>query len=141
MKRREVGSEAPAMRLKMCDGSVKVVGMMADKVQAFVVVLDSVEEALLESIQKHHQKALIYLISPEEFSGIDSAFSSNDTQTFKKKMGVDEGEVALFIVSKDGEIVYKSQGSTLDIGAFDSALGEAIAFKKKGHTHENWMGV
>jgi thiol peroxidase len=28
-----------------------------------------------------------------------------------------------------------------DLNNFDTSLNEAIKFKKKGHTHENWMGV
>ncbi|MEA3353210.1 MAG: hypothetical protein U9Q33_05310, partial [Campylobacterota bacterium] len=52
---------------------------------------------------------------------------------------------SIFIINKEGEIVYKEiledLESEFNLKVFDKKLTEAIKFKKKGHTHENWMGV
>ena len=52
---------------------------------------------------------------------------------------------SIFIINKDGEFVYKEIVANLvtqfDLTSFDDALDAAIKFRKKGHVHENWMGV
>jgi len=151
-KQRKLGSEAPALRVKMLDMQTKVIGMMADKVQVLISLpyQDSMSDKLLSVIEKHKKKALIYTISSEPLNkNVEDAFSSLDFKDYSLKMGVYiNNEVcakSIFIINKDGEIVYKEVLPTLDeefdLELFDKSLDEAIKFKKKGHTHENWMGV
>lgn len=150
-KERNVGSEAPAIRVKMLNGETKVIGMMADKVQVMITLPygSQLNTALYEVISKHQDKALIYLLSPEIISLTSPEMTSTDFSNFSKKFGVFVSDtlcaVSVFIINKDGEVVYKEIAKTIegmfDSAAFDKALGKTIAFKKKGHTHENWMGV
>lgn len=151
-KDRAIGSEAPAIRIKMLNGEVKVIGMMADKVQVIITLpfKDSISDELKTIIDKHNDKSLIYVISSEELNKeLNSEFSSIDFKDISLKLGVNIDETlcakSIFIINKDGEIVYKEIVSSLEdeflLDKFDSALDEAISFKKKGHTHENWMGA
>jgi len=151
-KERKVGSEAPAVRVKMLSGEEKVIGMMADKVQVMISLpkADSLSQELLEVIENHKAKSLIYLIaSSTQEKEYDPSFYSTDFVNFATKFGVFATESlcakSIFIISKDGEILYREIVDTLedpfDITAFDIALDEAIKFKKKGHTHEEWMSV
>jgi len=151
-KERKLGSEAPALRVKMLDGETKVIGMMADKVQVLISLpyKDSMSDSLYSIIDKHNAKSLIYTISSQTLDkNVDEACSSIEFKDYSLKMGVYlNDEVcakSIFIVNKDGEIVYKEILNTLDsefdTELFDESLDEAIKFKKKGHTHENWMGV
>jgi len=151
-KERVVGSEAPAMRVKMDDGETKVIGMMADKVQVLISI--PIEKSLtkeLESIlTKHNSKSLIYIVSAETLTKqVDNIETSSDFKNYSLKMGVNIDDIlcakSIFIINKDGEIVYKEIVPNLtnefELTNFDTSLDEAIKFKKKGHTHENWMGV
>jgi len=151
-KARQLGSEAPALRVKMLNGETKVIGMMADKVQVLVSLpyTNSMSDTLESIINKHKEKSLIYTISSQPLDkNVDDSFSSIEFKDYSLKMGVYVNDQAcaksIFIINKDGEIVYKQILKTLDsefdTELFDKSLDEAIKFKKKGHTHENWMGV
>ena len=151
-KQRLVDSEAPAVRVKMLNGEEKIIGMMAEKVQVMITLPfgDSLSDAVADIIKKHQDKALIYTISPNTLLNvIDEAQSSIDFYNFTFKYGVNIDESlchkALFIVNKDGEILYREvlddAKDDFDIDSLDKALDEAIKFKKKGHTHEEWMSV
>ena len=151
-KERKLGSEAPAARVKMLSGETKVIGMMADKVQCMITLSNSYDlnEALLETIKKHSEKANIYVNACSELeNSYDDAMSSYDFKDFTLKYGVniDESRCAksVFVINKDGEIVYKEVledlVSEFNLEMLDKELDTAIKFKKKGHTHENWMGV
>lgn len=151
-KERKVGGEAPAGRVKMLSGETKVIGMMADKVQCMITLSNSYDlnGALLEVIKKHSEKANIYVISSTELeNSYDDAMTSYDFKDFTLKYGVniDDSTCAksVFIIDKEGEIVYKEVledlVSEFNIEMLDKELDTAIKFKKKGHTHENWMGV
>jgi thiol peroxidase len=151
-RERKVGSEAPAVRLKVESGETKVVGMMADKVQVMITLpkTDSLNSQLLEVIEKHKAKSLIYVVASSALeNGYDSDFYSTEFKDFAMKFGVYVNDEvcakSIFIINKDGEIVYREIIGNLDDGfdteSFESALDEAIKFKKKGHTHENWMSV
>jgi len=151
-RERKVGSEAPAVRVTMQSGEEKVIGMLADKVQVMITLpkADSLSTELLATIEKHQAKSLIYLIASTPLDkAYNPDFYSTDFVNFAMKFGVfanDEVSVkSIFIINKDGEIVYREIVGNLDDGfditAFDIALDEAIKFKKKGHTHENWMSV
>jgi len=150
-KDRAIGTEAPAIRVKMDDGETKVIGMMADKIQVFITMPN--EESLtseLESILKKHTKSLIYIISANPITkSLDNIDTSSDFKDFSLKMGVNIDDTlcakSIFIINKDGEIEYKEIVPNLtdefNLIQFDESLDKAIKFKKKGHTHENWMGV
>lgn len=151
-KQRLVGSEAPAIRLKMLNGEEKIIGMMAEKVQVMITLpfSDSLNDTLVEVIKKHQDNAFIYTISPNTLLNvINEAQSSIDFYDFTFKYGVNIDESlchkAVFIVNKDGEIVYREvvDNPSYDFNTerLDKALDEAIKFKKKGHTHEEWMSV
>ncbi len=151
-KQRALKSEAPALRVTMLDGETKVIGMMADKVQVMISLpySNSMSDSLENIINKHKEKSLIYTISSESLDkNVDPTFSSTSFTDYAMKMGVYVNDTvcakSIFIINKDGEIVYKEILKTLeeefDLELFDTSLDEAIKFKKKGHTHENWMGV
>lgn len=150
-KERKVGSEAPAIRLTMENGETKVIGMMADKVQVLITLSQpkNFTEPMIEIIEKHQKKSLVYIICSEKISLPLPIDTSRDFENFALKMGVYLNEEycanSIFIINKDGEIVYKEViedfEATFDTQSFDTALEGAIRFKKKGHTHENWMGV
>lgn len=151
-KERILGSEAPAIRVKMDDGQTKVIGMMADKVQVLISIPDekSVTDTLKNILDTHNPKSLIYIISAKPITKmLENIDTSSDFKDFSLKMGVNIDDTlcakSIFIINKDGEIVYKevvpNLTSEFDTESFDTALNEAIKFKKKGHTHENWMGV
>lgn len=150
-KQRALESEAPAMRVTMKSGETKVIGMMADKVQVLISIpyKNGLSDTMEEIINKHKEKSLIYVISSEELDNSLDVDTSTDFKDFSLKMGVNVNDSlcakSIFIINKDGEFIYKEILETLDgefdTAAFDTALDEAIKFKKKGHTHENWMGV
>jgi thiol peroxidase len=139
------------MRVLMDSGETKVIGMMADKVQVFITLpyKDGINQKLEEIINKHKAKSLIYLIGSQKLESSLDVDISSDFKNLSLKMGVYINDElcakSIFIINKDGEIVYKqiveSLDGEFDFDSFDSALDEAISFKKKGHTHENWMGV
>lgn len=149
---RKVGSEAPAARVTMLSGETKVIGMMADKVQVMVTLAncDDLTSGLLKVIKKHAKQAYIYIIASTELDAkYDDSMTSLNVKDFTLKYGVNINDnlcaKSIFIIDKDGEIVYKDVLpdllSEFDLEEFDEKLDAAIKFKKKGHTHENWMSV
>jgi len=151
-KDRKIGSEAPAIKLKMLDENSKVIGMMADKVQVIITINDPADivDLLTTIIKKYNNQANIYIISSSKIQiDLDSSMLSTDFQNLSLKLGVNINESlmakSIFIIDKEGEFVYKEilpdLTSDFDHEKFDTTLSEAIHFKKKGHTHENWMGV
>ncbi len=149
---RKVGSEAPAVRLKMLNGETKVIGMMASKVQVMITLpkSKSLSDELENIINKHKEKSLIYIISSQKLEkSVDEDTSSLEFKDFSTKFGVFATDEfcakSIFVIDKEGEIKYKEIvgdiDSEFDINSFDNALEETINFKRKGHVHENWMGV
>jgi len=151
-KERKIGSEAPAISLKMNSGEEKIIGMMATKVQVIITLpyANALSHALLESLSAFSDKAFIYLICPEPLvQAYDTHFSSQDFEALAKKFGVfiDANLCAksIFIIDKEGVVVYKEINKAVedafDLALFQTKLDEAIHFKRKGHVHENWMGA
>ena len=151
-KDRRLGSEAPAVKVKMISGEQKVIGMMADKVQVMITLpyANSFCSSLYEILKKYKEKANIYLFSPESFIyDVDDGFASMDFESFSLKYGVYIDTTicakSAFIIDKEGEIVYieipKNIGGIFDLDALDKEIQKAIDFKRKGHVHENWMGA
>lgn len=149
---RKIGSEAPAISLKMQSGEEKVIGMLATKVQVMITLPfhNSLSDALANIITKYQEKAFIYVISSEVLKKeLNLGYTSVDFAELAKKFGVYIDEKlcakALFIINKEGQFVYKEITSDVenefDLETFESKLDEAINFKQKGHVHENWMGA
>lgn len=151
-KQRKLDDEAPAIRIKMLDGKAKVIGMMAHKVQVFITLpyQNSLSDELEKIIKKYQERSLIYLISSSKLDKeTDLSNSSIEFKNLAMKMGVYIDETlcakSIFIINKDGQIVYmdilENLKDEFDLKKFDTALNQAIKFKKSGHTHENWMGA
>jgi thiol peroxidase len=151
-KQREVGSEAPAVKLKMLNNEEKVIGMMADKVQVIITLpfSHSLNDEINNLIHRYRDKANVYLVSSDFYSyKVNKNYSSMDFETISLKFGVYINDricaKSIFIINKDGQIVYKdilqNIGSDFNTKVFEEALNHAINFKKKGHTHENWMSA
>jgi len=149
---RKIGSEAPAISLKMLSGEEKVIGMLATKVQVMITLPfhNSLSDALLNIISKYQDKSFIYIISSKVLDKeLNLGYTSVNFAEFTKKLGVYIDETlcakALFIINKEGQFVYKEITSDVenefDLETFESKLDEAINFKLKGHVHENWMGT
>ena len=86
--------------------------------------------------------------------GIDAADVVIDTnRDFAKKFGIliPEGKLkdrlarAVFVIDQEGMISYKEVVAEItdevDYDKCIEAVDKAANFKKKGHDHENWMGV
>lgn len=151
-KERKIGSEAPAISVTMLNGDIKVIGMMATKVQVMVSLPfpDALSFKMQEILTKYHDKAFIYLIAPVPFEGVlDTSMASLEFNEFSKKFGVYIDETlcakSVFIIDKEGCVVYKEIPEAIenefDVPAFEAKLDETIHFKRKGHVHENWMGT
>ena len=152
VKERKIGSEAPAISLKMNCGEEKIIGMMATKVQVIITLpfADALSDDLLESIGAFVEKSFIYLICPTPLTkAYDAHFSSQDFEALAKKFGVFIDDTlcakSIFIIDKEGVVVYKEITKAIedafDLALFQTKLDEAIHFKRKGHVHENWMGA
>ena len=111
---------------------------------------NSFSNELYEIVKKHKEKTYIYFFSPEAFTReVDDGFVSLDFEAFCMKFGVfiDSSICAksAFVIDKEGEIVYmeipKDIDNEFDLQKLDEEIQKAIKFKRKGHTHENWMGV
>ena len=153
-KYKNIGDEAPAIRVKMLGGGVKVIGMMADKVQVIFTfpTLEGIGELLSVIVEKYNNQANIYIIGSDDKFHSKIIGKSNVSCDFHKlslKYGVNIDKFkcakSVFIINKDGEVVYKEVlvniNELLDLETFENELENAIHFKKKGHVHENWMGV
>jgi len=149
---RKVGSEAPAVKLKMLSGDEKVIGMIADKIQVMFTLpySHSINEDIIKLIHKYRDRTNIYLISSDEFFyNVNKNYASKDFENFSMKFGVYINDEicakSVFIIDKEGEIVYKNVLNKLntdfDIDELDSEIQRAVEFKRKGHVHENWMAV
>ncbi len=159
-KDRKVEGEAPAVRVKMTNDEVKVIGLMAPAVQVMITLNDvnKYNADMHEVITTTKRKVNAYIVTTstgeeiedvaEKFA-LDKSFISNDFKDFSLKFGVniDDSMVAnsIFVIDKEGVIKYKEIPTDLEddfkIEDFSITLNEVVNFKPKGHTHENWMGV
>lgn len=159
-KNRVVGDEAPSIRLQTLNGETKVCGMMADKVQVFFFlanILDCKDE-YKTIFDEFKDSAYIYTLTSASNSKLativnrynyDSSFFSAEFLQAAQKFGVSiEDKMCAngcFVISKDGEFTYidiaDDISNSIDFVLAKQKIKEAIEFKKKGHTHENWMGV
>ncbi|QKF76132.1 hypothetical protein [Arcobacter defluvii] len=159
-KERKVEGEAPAVRVKMLNDEVKVIGLMAPSVQVMITLNDvsKYNSDLHQIINTTKRKVFPYIITSSsqeiiediaEKYALDREFISNDFVDFSNKFGVniDDSMVAnsIFVIDKEGVIKYKEIPTDLEdefkMEDFSITLNEVVNFKPKGHTHENWMGV
>ena len=159
-KERKVEGEAPAIRVKMLNDEVKVIGLMAPSVQVMITLNDvnKYDSDLHQIINSTKRKVFPYIITSsaneiiedvaEKFA-LDRGFILNDFIDFSNKFGVNINDSMLansiFVIDKEGVIKYKEIPTDLDddfkMEEFSITLNEVVNFKPKGHTHENWMGV
>jgi thioredoxin-dependent peroxiredoxin len=159
-KDRVIEGEAPAVRVKMLNDEVKVIGLMAPAVQV-MITLDDINKytsEINEVITTSKKKVYPYIITTstdeqiediaEKFA-LDRAFVSNNFKDFSLKFGVNINDSmianSIFVIDKEGVIKYKQIPLDLEddfkIDDFSISLNEIVTFKPKGHSHENWMGV
>lgn len=159
-KDRNIESEAPAVRVKMLNDEIKVIGLMAPSVQVMITLNDisKYSSEIHEVITTTKKKVFTYIIttsSKEEIDSIvekfslDKAFISTEFKDFSLKFGVNINDEiianSIFVIDKEGVIKYKEIPLDLEddfkIDEFSTTLNKVVNFKPKGHTHENWMGV
>jgi thioredoxin-dependent peroxiredoxin len=159
-KDRNIEGEAPAVRVKMLNDEIKVIGLMAPSVQVMITLNDisKYSSQINEVINTTKKKVFAYIITTsskeeidlivEKFS-LDKAFISTEFKDFSLKFGVNINDKiianSIFVIDKEGVIKYKEIPLDLEddfkIDEFSTTLNEVVNFKPKGHTHENWMGV
>lgn len=159
-KDRALESEAPAVRVKMINGETKVIGMMAPKTQVMITLpcIKAYNNALHNILNEFSSKITTYIVTKsgdeniqkvKEVYEIEDDSISNDFKDFSLKFGVNINDEliakSIFIIDKEGVIKYKQIPSNIetsfDLDEFKASLEEVVNFKRKGHVHENWMGV
>lgn len=161
--------EAPAARVTQLDGSQNVIGMISPTAQLLVSIPSLKTEVCSLGAKKFNElikafkklKTIMVTTDDAEFvrdfvarEGIDAAEVVLDSsRDFAKKYGllITEGKLkdrlarAVFVIDQEGMISYKELvGEVTDEVDYDKcleAVEKAANFKKKGHDHENWMGV
>lgn len=161
--------EAPAARVTNIDGSQNVIGMIAPSAQLLIAIpslkteVCSLGAKKFNDLIKQFKKLKTVMITTDDIEfvndfvtreGIDSAEVVVDTnRDFAKKYGIliSEGKLkerlarAVFVIDQEGFISYKEVVAEItdevDYDKCIEAVEKAANFKKKGHDHENWMGV
>ncbi|MCX6074850.1 MAG: redoxin family protein [Campylobacterales bacterium] len=165
----KIGSEAPAARVSYCDGSQNVIGMIAPTSQLLIAIPSLKTEVCSLGAKKFNElikqfkklKTIMITTDDVEFinnfvasEGIDGADIVIDTnRDFAKRYGllISDGKLkdrlarAVFVIDQEGTISYKEVvpeiTDEVDYDKCIEAVDKAANFKKKGHDHENWMGV
>ena len=159
-KDRKVEGEAPAIRIKMINNEIKVIGLMAPAVQVMITLNDisKYNSEIHEVINTTRKKVYAYIITSSDLGQIEDVaekfalekdFISNEFKDFSLKFGVNIDDLMLansiFVIDKEGVIKYKEIPADLEedfkIEDFSTTLNEVVNFKPIGHPHENWMGV
>lgn len=168
-KEMTVWREAPAARITMLDGSQNVVGMIAPTAQLLIAIpslkteVCSLGAKKFNDLIKQFKKLKTIMVTTDDIDfvrdyvsreGIDGADVVIDTdRDFAKKFGllISEGKLqnrlarAVFVIDQEGMISYKEVvpeiTDEVDYDKCIEAVDKAANFKKKGHDHENWMGV
>lgn len=159
-KDRVIETEAPAVRIKMANNEVKVIGLMAPAIQVMITLNDisMYSSKIHEVINSTKRNIYAYIITTSndeqiedlvENLALNKGFISNEFKDFSLKFGVNINDSmivnSIFVIDKEGVIKYKEIPADLDddfnIEQFSISLNEVVNFKPKGHTHENWMGV
>lgn len=161
--------EAPAARVNNLDGSQNVIGMIAPAAQLLIAIPSLKTEVCSLGAKKFNDlikefknlKTVMVTTDDSEFvndfvarEGIESAEVVIDAdRDFAKKYGllIGEGKLkgrlarAVFVIDQEGLISYREIVAEItdevDYDKCIEAARKAADFKKKGHDHENWMGV
>lgn len=168
-KEMKVGREAPAARILTLHGTQNVIGMIAPTAQLIVAIpslkteVCSLGAKKFNDLIKEFKKLKTIMVTTDDLEfvkdfvtreGIDRAEIVIDTdRDFAKKYGllIREGKLkdrlarAVFVVDQEGLISYKEVvreiTNEVDYDKCIEAVDKTANFKKKGHDHENWMGV
>lgn len=168
-KEMSIWREAPAARVTQIDGNQNVIGMIAPTAQLLIAIpslkteVCSLGAKKFNDLIKQFKKLKTVMITTDDAEfvhdfvtreGIDCADVVIDTsRDFAKKYGVliSEGKLkdrlarAVFVIDQEGLISYKEIVAEItdevDYDKCIAAVDKAANFKKKGHEHENWMGV
>lgn len=168
-KEMSIWREAPAARVTQIDGNQNVIGMIAPTAQLLIAIpslkteVCSLGAKKFNDLIKQFKKLKTVMITTDDAEfvrdfvtreGIDCADVVIDTsRDFAKKYGVliSEGKLkdrlarAVFVIDQEGLISYKEVVAEItdevDYDKCIEAVDKAANFKKKGHEHENWMGV
>jgi len=164
-----LSQEAPAARVTALDGSQNVIGMIAPTAQLLIAIPSLKTEGCSLGAKKFNElikpfkklKTVMVTTDDLEFvndfvtrEGIDVADIVVDTnRDFAKRYGllITQGKLkdrlarAVFVIDQEGRISYKEVvpeiTDEVDYDKCIEAVDKAANFKKKGHDHENWMGV
>lgn len=168
-KKISIGSEAPAARITKLDGTQNVIGMIAPTTQLLITIpslkteVCSLGAKKFNDMVKQFSKLTTYMVTTDDIDFvkeynknecIENAELVIDTNlNFAKKYGllISEGKLkdrlarAVYVIDREGLIIYKEivpeVVDEVDYEACLKVVEEAVNFKQKGHTHENWMSV
>lgn len=161
--------EAPAARVTTLDGNQNVIGMIAPTAQLLISIpslkteVCSLGAKKFNDLVKRFTKLKTVMVTTDDAAfvsdfvareGIERAEIVIDTsRDFAKKYGllIGDGKLkdrlarAVFVIDQEGMISYKEVVAEItdevDYDACIAAVEKAAGFRKKGHDHENWMGV
>jgi len=164
-----VGGEAPAARITKLNETQNVIGMIAPNIQLIIAIpslkteVCSLGAKKFNELVKRFEKLDTIMVTTDDLDFvkeyvdkecIDSAEIVIDEQRqFAKKFGllITEGKLkdrlarAVFVIDREGEVVYKELVPEIvdevDYDACINAIDALLNIKQKGHTHENWMSV
>jgi thiol peroxidase len=163
------GREAPAARITKLDGTKNVIGMIAPTAQLLIAIpslkteVCSLGAKKFNDLIKQFKKLQTVMITTDDIEfvkeyvereGIDSAeIVIDQDRNFAKKYGllISEGKLkdrlarAVYVIDQEGVVSYKEiVPEVVDEVDYDrciEAVDKAANFKKKGHTHEDWMSA
>lgn len=161
--------EAPAARVTALDGSQNVIGMIAPTAQLLIAIpslkteVCSLGAKKFNELTKQFKKLKTVMVTTDDaefvndfvrregIEGVDIVIDTN--RDFAKRYGllITQGKLkdrlarAVFVIDQEGIISYKEVvpeiTDEVDYDKCIEAVDKAANFKKKGHEHENWMGV
>jgi len=165
----KVGGEAPAARITKLDGSKNVIGMIAPTAQLLIAIPSLKTEVCSLGAKKfndllgEYKKLSAVMITTDDIDFVKEFAEKEDItnaelvidadKNFAKKYGllISDGKLkdrlarAVFVIDRDGLLTYKEVVPEIvdevDYDACIAAVHTAANEIKKGHTHEEWMGV
>lgn len=164
-----ISKEAPAARITRLDGSQNVIGMIAPSAQLLIAIpslkteVCSLGAKKFNDLIKQFKKLKTIMVTTDDLEFVkdfvereginDAEVVIDSNRDFAKKYGllISEGKLkdrlarAVFVIDQEGIISYREVvGEITDEVDYDKcieAVDKAANVKKKGHEHENWMGV
>jgi thiol peroxidase len=164
-----LGKEAPAARVTCLDGTQNVIGMIAPTAQLIIAIpslktdVCSLGAKTFHALIQPFKKLKTIMVTTDDVAfvndfvareGIDGVEIVIDTnRDFAKKFGllIPEGKLkdrlarAVVVIDQEGMVTYTEIVAEItdevDYPRCMEAVDKAANFTKKGHDHENWMGV